>query len=321
MSVKKSQISNKFNEFYCDNDSVNKKLDLLKSKILDDQEVYRWRHFFKYLKTFIEGEKDIPDFYEQFKKLIKFYNENPKLKTATTLELCKLKYGETLGIKKYNEKQNKNPFKNHNGKYSPFCKNSVNYNKESLEKAIKNRSYTTTLDYWIKKGFSEVEAKQIISKRQSTFSLEKCIEKFGKEEGLKIWNKRQEKWQNTLNLKSDSEKEKISFKKAAGTGKIDKEKPCFLYYIHFYNENLNFWKIGITTQSLEKRLRLKHLCENNNLNYSIIFKKQYSNCSEAHYFEHKFLKNFFDDRIKIDIDGFKSGECFKKDIFRGKYEF
>lgn len=45
MSVKKSQISNKFNEFYCDNESVNKKLDLLKSKILDDQEVYKWRHF------------------------------------------------------------------------------------------------------------------------------------------------------------------------------------------------------------------------------------------------------------------------------------
>lgn len=49
-------------------------------------------------------------------------------------------------------------------------------------------------EYWVKKGFSEEEAKKIISKKQSTFSLEKCIEKYGEEEGTERWKERQKKW-------------------------------------------------------------------------------------------------------------------------------
>lgn len=45
---------------------------------------------------------------------------------------------------------------------------------------------------------TEEEAKLALKKRQSTFSLKKCIEKYGVEEGTKKFNERQEKWQKSL---------------------------------------------------------------------------------------------------------------------------
>lgn len=57
---------------------------------------------------------------------------------------------------------------------------------------------TNQLKYWLKKGYSEEEARQKVKDRQSTFSLEKCIAKYGETEGFIVFNKRQEKWQNSL---------------------------------------------------------------------------------------------------------------------------
>jgi hypothetical protein len=64
-------------------------------------------------------------------------------------------------------------------------------------------STSTRKEYWMKKGFSEEEAKNIISKRQSTFSREKCIEKYGYEKGIIIFNERQKKWINSLVSNND----------------------------------------------------------------------------------------------------------------------
>lgn len=60
-------------------------------------------------------------------------------------------------------------------------------------------SYTMNVEYWIKMGFSEEDAKQKSKERQSTFTLEKCISKYGEEEGLKIFQERQLKWKESLN--------------------------------------------------------------------------------------------------------------------------
>lgn len=57
------------------------------------------------------------------------------------------------------------------------------------------------------------EAKESLSNRQRTFSKEKCIERYG-EDGFKVWEERQNNWQNTLNSKSKSEKKEIDKKKA-----------------------------------------------------------------------------------------------------------
>jgi G:T-mismatch repair DNA endonuclease (very short patch repair protein) len=54
------------------------------------------------------------------------------------------------------------------------------------------------LEYWQNLGYTLEESKKIISSKQSTFSLEKCVEKFGKEKGTKTWEERQEKWKKKV---------------------------------------------------------------------------------------------------------------------------
>jgi len=71
--------------------------------------------------------------------------------------------------------------------------------KEREDKRSKNgKKGSTSLEYWINKGYSEKEAKIKRSERQKTFSKKKCIEKYGKKEGLIIFTERQCKWQKTL---------------------------------------------------------------------------------------------------------------------------
>ena len=65
-------------------------------------------------------------------------------------------------------------------------------------------------EYWILRGFSEEEVEENITKLQTTFSLEKCIDESGVEEGTKRWKERQEKWQNTLKCKPLEEQERIT---------------------------------------------------------------------------------------------------------------
>jgi hypothetical protein len=54
------------------------------------------------------------------------------------------------------------------------------------------------IEYWVKKGFSSEEAKNLISESQKTFSKKICIQKYGEEEGVEIFQKRQKKWINSL---------------------------------------------------------------------------------------------------------------------------
>ena len=71
--------------------------------------------------------------------------------------------------------------------------------KESIREKMKDKTIQyCCVEYWLKKGYSEEEARQIISNNQKTFTLEKCIEKYGYEEGTKRFNERQIKWQKSL---------------------------------------------------------------------------------------------------------------------------
>jgi hypothetical protein len=90
---------------------------------------------------------------------------------------------------------------------SPFSKKFIKYeNIENVEEhisnfvkdSIKNRIHTTTLEYYLERGYSEEESQNKLKERQSTFSLKKCIEKYGEEYGEKRWRERQEKWQISL---------------------------------------------------------------------------------------------------------------------------
>lgn len=54
------------------------------------------------------------------------------------------------------------------------------------------------VEHWTEQGYSKEEAEQIISEKQKTFSKDICIEKYGEKVGLKIWQERQYKWQESL---------------------------------------------------------------------------------------------------------------------------
>lgn len=71
--------------------------------------------------------------------------------------------------------------------------------KESWNKGdFDERLVPVQLEYWLAQGFSLLDAKKKQHERQITFSKEICIEKYGKVEGIKIWQDRQDKWQNSL---------------------------------------------------------------------------------------------------------------------------
>ena len=88
---------------------------------------------------------------------------------------------------------------------SPFSKEfyikrglSENDRKNFNENVAKNRSYNTQLEYYINKGMSEEEAHKALYNRQATFSLYKCIQKYGDKKGLEIFNERQKIWNKKL---------------------------------------------------------------------------------------------------------------------------
>ena len=77
--------------------------------------------------------------------------------------------------------------------------NSKKYRKKYNENPEKYKIHIDTcIEYWLNKGYSEEDAKQKLSERQNTFSLQKCIDKYGEEEGRKRFELRQNKWQHTL---------------------------------------------------------------------------------------------------------------------------
>ena len=70
--------------------------------------------------------------------------------------------------------------------------------KKFIDNALEGREFDTRPEYWIKRGYTEKEAKKIITKRQTTFSLKICIEKYGEEHGLERWKKRQKNWKSKV---------------------------------------------------------------------------------------------------------------------------
>lgn len=81
-----------------------------------------------------------------------------------------------------------------NNKLQKKLKEDLNFKKKFISKLTNN------INYWMNLGFSESDANLKLSERQSTFSLKKCIEKYGEETGKELWVKRQEKWKKSLSL-------------------------------------------------------------------------------------------------------------------------
>lgn len=157
-----------------------------------------------------------------------------KLIHKITINEYKEKYNKTLDEiilpstrKKWGDKikgENNGAY-GHDGKYSPYSKKFIKYDnltEQQIDNKLKkvqnkmstsmkeNQNLPSQIGYWVKQGYSEQEATELVSKRQTTFSKEVCINKYGKKEGLEIWKQRQKKWQNTLTSKPPEEIERIN---------------------------------------------------------------------------------------------------------------
>ncbi len=107
-------------------------------------------------------------------------------------------------------KGNKNP--NHSSHVSevvrksrsPFSKRFKKYKtSEDRDKFLESIDWTsritsTQLEWWINQGHSLEDAQKLYKERQSTFTLEKCIQKYGEDVGTQIFNERQDKWKKSL---------------------------------------------------------------------------------------------------------------------------
>lgn len=69
---------------------------------------------------------------------------------------------------------------------------------EFLKNIFKDRLIPSNNEYWISQGFSKEDSYSKVKERQTTFTLEKCIDKFGEVEGLKKFNERQKNWSKSL---------------------------------------------------------------------------------------------------------------------------
>lgn len=85
--------------------------------------------------------------------------------------------------------------------------------KEFIDNVAANRDYTTRLNYYINKGFTEKEAEKMLHDRQVTFTLEKCIMKYGEEEGRRRFEERQKNWAAKMREKYENgEYSKVPYK-------------------------------------------------------------------------------------------------------------
>jgi len=85
-----------------------------------------------------------------------------------SLRGCIARFGEKEGVKKWEEREGK--------------------------RSAAGKLGSANIQYWLNKGYSKEESITKRSERQTTFSKEICVEKYGEEDGLKRFNERQKKW-------------------------------------------------------------------------------------------------------------------------------
>lgn len=132
-------------------------------------------------------------------------------------EIC-LQRGKSNKYENYLKKINSNTNKKYTvkeakefvfNKQSKAAKKNWQYIKSGQKKYISSWSY----EYYFSKGLTLSEAINERMRKGYINSLESYILKYGKDKGIEKFNKRKEKWLNTLNSKTEEEKNEILRKK------------------------------------------------------------------------------------------------------------
>lgn len=120
------------------------------------------------------------------------------------------------------------------------------YAKEYDDISEYKAQFNTTMEYWLAKGYNEEEAVLKLKERQQTFSLEKCIERYGEAEGRKVFDERQSKWIKSLNNKSEDELVDIRKRQCISFGQASKESLLvFNETIQWLEENGIDYYVGV----------------------------------------------------------------------------
>lgn len=110
------------------------------------------------------------------------------------------------------------------------------------EESFKDRILDTQIEYYLNQGYTEEESKKLLKERQTTFTLEKCILKYGEEKGKEVYTERQNKWQNSLLVNGNL---KYGYSKAS--------QELFLEILRYYNiDDIKY--IYFATKNNEYRL-------------------------------------------------------------------
>jgi hypothetical protein len=153
-------------------------------------------------------------------------------------------------------------------------------------------------EYWVERGFTDKEIDTILRENGLTFSLELCIEKFGEDEGRKIFKDRQIKWLSTLNEKSEEELKEINRRKYVS---VDFNEPGILYLIDIGNGTC---KIGISYKdSIFKRYPYEKVKNKQHCVWKI------DKLSDAFDIELRLKRRFSEHIVKDDYGCFGWTEC------------
>lgn len=178
-------------------------------------------------------------------------------------------YTESESLKLAKEAKDKN---NKKGNENSCSRDDIEFRKSSPR----------CVEYWLNLGYCEEESNKKVSETQSTFSYDKCIDKHGELEGIKIFKERQEVWQNTLSSKTDEEIKIINFKKSKN---MKQQGQKYIYVSEVIIDSIKYIKVGVAKDVNRrlKTLKLDHnlLCvyESNNVNKieQMLFKEFSSN--------------------------------------------
>ena len=174
----------------------------------------------------------------------------------------------------------------------------VKLRNESLKDKLKNRLSSNQIRYWINKGFTEEEAKLKVKERQNTFTLQKCIEKYGEVEGIKRFEERQSKWSDKIeSLYKEGKFSKIPKKQTSS--RYSKTAKCLFDYLLEKFPDANCFGNEIELINGNSRVYFDFSVNNKILE----FNGDYWHCNPNHYlptYFHKKLKMPASKKWKID---------------------
>ena len=87
---------------------------------------------------------------------------------------------------------------------------------------IRRATSKRCVEYFTTRGYNFEEATELVSKNQKYFSKDICVQKYGEETGVSIWQSRQDKWQETLKSKPEDEIARINKLKLFKGGSVSK---------------------------------------------------------------------------------------------------